>query len=644
MQLTFYLINESPITPFNFARKTMCETVAGGVSHHHVEPPVITENTVQPPVLPSPAASHAHSAEADTTPKNSVTSSAPAGNNWLEEAEKIQAPAHSEVPRGLWIDYAEKVAKVAGLPEGMVTEMMSIKNARSPIDAYAAGDGTGEQVYGLLSVHGGLLEGGTYGETSHALKDAAGNALTPADMKDPAKSTLAGIQHIKQLVDEYDGDITQALNHYETGEATNNDHSMKDWCDGYSCTTETGSHGAKDHHGSASEDTGVQFKSAGVVEQLMSPENKASLESVGAKHTEQHHDYGSDTHHAEATSHSDGGKKGAEHQASSSAGTQAAHDANSRSGHGEGHGHHGAASTSGTKPADASSQSSHNEGGGHHGGKHGESSATHTAHQPTSKAQEVTDNEAHGAHGAHGEFKPSGTSSHTGVTGITGLGTDKSLQEYITPDSHSPSQHIGESHGLGFLMHRPTHDAAMETVFGKPASEVISSIQSTLEQTGTYLGNKPDTEKIKGAYLTGNMLMKQAMLPASLFGSEQNAGRAYAEAKLTAIDGDVAGLRNLIEQNGGDTLGLSDEQLRNVWATNEHNNLHGILDAGSPIGQSIHMTSLNDNAGDGTPKGTMGGYNDKGEYPQWGWFEDIQDIGSRFSGLDMNHQLDHNYK
>jgi len=46
------------------------------------------------------------------------------------------------------------------------------------------------------------------------------------------------------------------------------------------------------------------------------------------------------------------------------------------------------------------------------------------------------------------------------------------------------------------------------------------------------------------------------------------------------------------------------------------------------------MTSLNMNdewtQSDG-PTGTMGGYNNKGEYPQWGWFESAQQYSSMFA-------------
>jgi hypothetical protein len=580
----------------------MCDPVAGAAPHLHADVTEAVESSAQTGLATTETTRAAESERAETTSKK--TGLAPAkDNNWLEQAEGIKSPALGASSND-WTTYAEQLAKTAGISEGMVTDMIRTKKVPSPIESHAANDGTNEQVHGLLSVHGGLLEGGIFGDTTHALKDSAGNALTAADMKDPGKATLAGVQHLKQLIDHYDGNETLALNHYQTGDSRNSDHPLKDWCDPAFCDDSAKGH--EDHsHSSATRDS----------HQLVE-----KLESAGV--SSKHEDHG----HSSAT--------GGSHQLVEklqSAGASSAAGADK-------------AEVKSDQRAVESASTSHAHGSG-------ESSSSNPGllpDQPGLLADQAfaSSESTHSAHGNHGasEHSSSGSQSQTGVTGITGLGTDRALGEYITPNSHSPSQHIGESHGLGFLMHRPTHDAAMETVFGKPASEVISSIQSTLEQTGTYLNNKPDTEKIKGAYLTGNMLMKQAMLPASMFGSEQDAGRAYAQAKLSAIDGDVAGLKNLIEQKGGDTLGLSDEQLRNVWATNEHNNLHGILDAGSPIGQSIHMTSLNDNAGDGTPKGTMGGYNDKGAYPQWGWFNDIQDIGSKFSDLDLNHQIDHNYK
>lgn len=436
----------------------MCDPIGGQSAHHFA---VATES----------AATHQVGPTAGNNP------------NWLEEAEKIQTPALM-APQQEWFDYAEKLAGVADVPSGLVTDMIKSKGSANALGGHSAGDGTGEQVFGPLSVHGGLLEGGIYAETTHGLKNAEGAALTPEDMRDPAKAMLAGIQHLKQLVEHYGGDTTKAINHYETGEANNSQHALSHWCEGSSCSEQP----ASQNHGA---------------------------------------------HHGLHTPH-----------------TQASHGAD------------------------------------HHG--------------------------------------------------MTGLGVGQSLGEYITPDSTTASQHIGEGHGMGFLMHRATHDAAIETVFKKPASEVLSSVQSTLENTGTYLGNKTDTEKIKGAYLTANMLMKQGMLPATLFGSEKDAGSTYAQAKLKAIDGDVTGLRKLIESKGGSTFGLKADQLLNVWATNEHNNLHSALDAGSPIGQTIHMTSLNDKAQDGTAKGKLGGYNDRGEYPQWNWFEDAKSVGHLFTDLQTH--------
>ncbi|MCZ8016104.1 MAG: hypothetical protein O9274_10435 [Limnobacter sp.] len=586
----------------------MCETVSGAAAHPH---PAATEESVQ------------HPGPAD----------AQGAQNWLEEAGKIKPPPIA-APQEQWMDYAENVAKAANLPAGLVTEMIQSKGAANASGSHAAGDGTGEQVYGPLSVHGGLLEGGVYGETSHALKDSAGKALTAEAMSDPAKAITAGVQHLKQLVDLYEGDTTKALNHYETGDATNSEHPLKSWCDGSTCPDDTEAHAAT--HGAEA--------SKPVFKMRTDEAESAGVSTAAASAGHGGHGGSTVTESATATAGGHGGHGGgATETATATAGGHGGHGGGATEtatatagGHG---GHSGGATETATAtagghggPGGGTITESATAAAGGHGGHGGGATETATAIETA------------GGHGGHGggatETATAAAGGHGGGVhaqqgsapkhGLTGLGTDRSLGEYITPDSHGPSQHIGESHGLGFLMHRPTHDAAMETVFGSPSSEVISSIQSTLEKTGTYLNNKPDTEKIKGAYLTGNMLMKQAMLPAGSFGSEKEAGAVYAQAKLKAIDGDVAGLKSLIASNGGDTFGLTDDQLLNVWATNEHNNLHGILDAGSTIGQSIHMTSLNDGAKDKTAKGTLGGYNDKGAYPQWGWFEDAKSVTTLF--------------
>jgi hypothetical protein len=68
---------------------------------------------------------------------------------------------------------------------------------------------------------------------------------------------------------------------------------------------------------------------------------------------------------------------------------------------------------------------------------------------------------------------------------------------------------------------------------------------------------------------------------------------------------------------------LTDQELIHLWGMNEHWNLHAILFGNPKVYNVVHITSLNDKAGDGTPHGKLGGYNDKGQYPQWGWREQV---------------------
>lgn len=421
-------------------------------------------------------------------------------NHWRDVVEDIPVPGVNASEKE-WLDYAEDVAKAAGLPPGLVTAMIQSKGNANFAGSIDANDGTGEQLHGPLLVHGGLLSGGQFSDSGHALLNGDGEPLTADELRSPATAILAGVQHLKQLIAAYNGDLGMALNHYQTGDAANGNHALANWC-------EPGG----DHAGGGA--------------------------------------------------------------------------------HGQGRGHGGSAHGSGT--------------GGGHSGDHGD---------------DFFPGHSSGKGATHG-------AGHGGGSGHVGEGD-------IAPESHGASGHIGAGHGLGGLINTGLHDSAMDTIFGMSGSQTIDYIISTMDSVGGYNAGQSPEQKEKGAYLVANMLMKQAMLPPELFGSEQEAGSVYAQAKLFAIEGDTAGLRLLIESQGGNTAGLSDEELINIWATNEHNNLHGIIMGNMTIANAVHMTSLNDNAADGTTQGTLGGYNDKGEYPQWGWFEDLGAVSGLFPQLQV---------
>lgn len=93
-------------------------------------------------------------------------------------------------------------------------------------------------------------------------------------------------------------------------------------------------------------------------------------------------------------------------------------------------------------------------------------------------------------------------------------------------------------------------------------------------------------------------------------------------ATQAAFRGDADDLRAVLAGAGGDPGPLSDAQLLAVWGTNSHHYNHNALrvhaDDGANLGFKItHLRSLNDHALDGTEPGTRGGYNDRGEYPEW---------------------------
>lgn len=99
------------------------------------------------------------------------------------------------------------------------------------------------------------------------------------------------------------------------------------------------------------------------------------------------------------------------------------------------------------------------------------------------------------------------------------------------------------------------------------------------------------------------------------------AAECYGTLKKLALEEEGEKVRAKLVECGGKAMDLTDEELVQIWGANEHHNLHAILVPGGPVGNAVHATSLNDNPGDGTGDVVLGGYNDKGAYPQWGWLE-----------------------
>ena len=117
-----------------------------------------------------------------------------------------------------WLAYAASVGEQYGIPGEVITSLIKSKGTPNFGGSISSSDGSGEQLYGPMLVHGGLLEGGVFaGPGGHGLYNDDGRPLSAVDLKNnPAAGIRAGVQHLKQLVDMYDGDLQMAINHYET--------------------------------------------------------------------------------------------------------------------------------------------------------------------------------------------------------------------------------------------------------------------------------------------------------------------------------------------------------------------------------------------------------------------------------------------
>lgn len=152
----------------------------------------------------------------------------------------------------------------------------------------------------------------------------------------------------------------------------------------------------------------------------------------------------------------------------------------------------------------------------------------------------------------------------------------------------------------------------------------IASMQDLipkLDKINAYNPGQPQDRKEAGAYLALSMLAKFVVMPPAKFSDSSAASIAYGQLKTQALGGDAKAVRDSLKKFGGDPGKLSDQQLIQLWSGNEHQNLHGILFGNVDIRNAVHATSLSDNNGADKTKTNLGGFNDRGEWPQWGWFE-----------------------
>jgi hypothetical protein len=151
-----------------------------------------------------------------------------------------------------------------------------------------------------------------------------------------------------------------------------------------------------------------------------------------------------------------------------------------------------------------------------------------------------------------------------------------------------------------------------------------------------------DESKFEGAWndqlkMAGSLTVLNDAVAAKTLGDAINMdndalSKVAGDATIAAIAGDGATVRSVIDNAGGDTSALSDNMLAQIWGTNSHMYNHATLNYKGPDFGVTHIRSLNDNADDGTERGTLGFYNDKGEWPEWDSHENLRKFMDQYFG------------
>jgi|GEM_PF-4627286 len=205
----------------------------------------------------------------------------------------------------------------------------------------------------------------------------------------------------------------------------------------------------------------------------------------------------------------------------------------------------------------------------------------------------------------------------------------------LPPMNHHASGHVG-LHGTGDVLLPLEQDALANIMLANNADmpTSINAVIQRLEQIGAYNGGQNTLQKKAGAYLALNVIMKFTQMPPSKINSQEQAMRVYGSLKIAAVKNQGNTIRKIIWDNGGHTYGFADKDLVNLWDINEHDHLHSILFGNPRIYNPIHATSLNDRdkryGSNNADRGKLGGFNDKGEHPQWDWYKDGQTFNQFF--------------
>ena len=182
-----------------------------------------------------------------------------------------------------------------------------------------------------------------------------------------------------------------------------------------------------------------------------------------------------------------------------------------------------------------------------------------------------------------------------------------------------------------FKFGHPLNGPRLDAIFKVLKFPTMSAMIDRLDSLNAYNTRQTTEQKTAGAYIAYSTAAKFKLLPLTLFKTEMDAMRAFGSLKLAGLRKDGVEVQNLLLKYGGNTGNLSPNELAYLWGSNEHQNLHAVLFGKEAIYDPVHATSMNDREEQPnlyTPN-TLGGYNDKGESPQWGWFDFAKTYNSK---------------
>jgi hypothetical protein len=158
----------------------------------------------------------------------------------------------------------------------------------------------------------------------------------------------------------------------------------------------------------------------------------------------------------------------------------------------------------------------------------------------------------------------------------------------------------------------------------------LSFLNEYTQDESKYSAAKTDDLKMAGALTVLNDAVAAKTLGDALYMDNDKLSKVAGDATIAAIAGDGAKVREILDDVGANTAPLSDNMLAQIWGTNSHMYNHATLNYKGPDFGLTHIRSLNDNADDGTERGTLGFYNDKGEWPEWDSHENSRKFMERY--------------